>query len=82
LNVASVPTYYQEKPWEKSEKKKSVARRQLTERSTEDMERDGEAYSITSGVELKYKSEDTEIDWGKEFNWSDTKMIVDRYVYQ
>jgi hypothetical protein len=75
---------FKEKPWRRAERRGSIKKpRDKQLRSLEEMVRDGEAYSVSSGVQLKFQGDEVgteEIDWRREFSWSDTEEIVRRYV--
>ena len=80
------PTYYQDKSWQKIETKNGDvprrSRKEKFERSVEDMKRDGEAYSVSSGVGLKFDAAESAEDaalLGK-ITWENEEHIVIRYV--
>ena len=55
-------------------------KRSKLERSVAQMKEAGLKYSESAGVELKYDSDDEEIDWLKKLDWVDQDEIVKRYV--
>ena len=75
------PTYHKVKPWQLAERKSSPHR--STERrdklSIEQQLSHGEAYSRSSGVELKFDSTDQGVDWNARFTWEESDEVVNRY---
>ncbi len=80
------PSYFKEKAWQKLERINSSKRKKLSleraseERSLDDMKLQGAKYSQSSGVELKYDSDEDDVDWNKPIAWTDDIGIVKRYA--
>ncbi len=89
VSTDSIPSYFREKPWQKAERRKMEGNKRKTKdkstRSIEEMMRDGETYSVSSGVQLKFQEDETgtdQIDWNRELSWENEDEIVTRYVFR
>jgi hypothetical protein len=78
------PTDYKPKTWKPvgREVKRYSPKASSETKCLNELIHDGETYSRSSGVELKFDEEDLQhFDWDKSFKWSDPQEIVRRYVY-
>lgn len=81
---AEIPTYYTTKSWQRIGRavQKNSREPPSVTKSLDDLIQDGESYSKSSGVELKFDDEDlSEFDWDKSFTWAEPGEIVKRYAY-
>lgn len=78
------PTFLKVKAWQRADRKSKLYR--PTERrdnlSVERQISHGEAYSRSSGVELKFDSTDHGVDWNARFTWEQPDEVVSRYNFR